>query len=471
MIEEKWALLSVSEKSGIVELAQFLLKHNYKILASDGTHSYLASNSVQATRIAEFTGAEEIFDGRVKTLHPLIHGAILFDRDNPAHVSEANRLGMKPIEVVVVNLYGEEQFDIGGPALIRAAAKNHKSVAVLTDPTQYSKFERALEDGSLDEFKIECARSALELTARYDLSILRSLATPLRYGENPHQDGFVSGVRGVAAATLLQGAQPSFNNYLDMDCATLIASDHKINTTVIVKHGAPCGIASAQDPVDSFSKALKSDESSAFGGVIATNFPVEEKLAEMIVAGFYEVLIAPSYSSGALALLAQRKRMRVLQLDKRAPQSFNVREINGGFLFQESDYLDSSVNWKLVAGNSVGEEVKSDLEFAWRCAARTRSNAIVIARDLATVGIGMGEVSRVAAAKNAVSRASNRAEGAVAASDGFFPFPDGLEILAHSGVRAIIAPSGSIRDEEISAAAERLGITLYFAANRHFSHN
>ena len=256
-----------------------------------------------------------------------------------------------------------------------------------------------------------------------------------------------------------------------MDCATLIASDHKINTTVIVKHGAPCGIASAQDPVDSFSKALKSDESSAFGGVIATNFPVEEKLAEMIIAGFYEVLIAPSYSSGALALLAQRKRMRVLQLDKRAPQSFNVREINGGFLFQESDYLDSSVNWKLVAGNSVGEEVKSDLEFAWRCAARTRSNAIVIARDMATVGIGMGEVSRVAAAKNAVARASNRAEGAVAASDGFFPFPDGLETLAHSGVRAIIAPSGSIRDEEISAAAERLGITLYFAANRHFSHN
>jgi phosphoribosylaminoimidazolecarboxamide formyltransferase/IMP cyclohydrolase len=471
MIEEKWALLSVSEKSGIIDFAQFLLKHNYKILASDGTHSYLASNSVQATRIAEFTGAEEIFDGRVKTLHPLIHGAILFDRDNPAHVSEANRLGMKPIEVVVVNLYGEEQFDIGGPALIRAAAKNHKSVAVLTDPTQYSKFERALEDGSLDGFKIECARSALELTARYDLSILRSLATPLRYGENPHQDGFVSGVRGVAAATLLQGAQPSFNNYLDMDCATLIASDHKINTTVIVKHGAPCGIASAQDPVDSFSKALKSDESSAFGGVIATNFPVEEKLAKMIIAGFYEVLIAPSYSSGALALLAQRKRVRVLQLNKRAPQSFNVREINGGFLFQESDYLDSSVNWKLVAGNSVSEEVKSDLEFAWRCAARTRSNAIVIARDMATVGIGMGEVSRVAAARNAVARASNRAEGAVAASDGFFPFPDGLEILAHSGVHAIIAPSGSIRDEEISAAAERLGITLYFAANRHFSHN
>jgi phosphoribosylaminoimidazolecarboxamide formyltransferase/IMP cyclohydrolase len=471
MIEEKWALLSVSEKSGIVELAQFLLKHNYKILASDGTHSYLASNSVQATRIAEFTGAEEIFDGRVKTLHPLIHGAILFDRDNPAHVSEAIRLGIKPIEVVVVNLYGEEQFDIGGPALIRAAAKNHKSVAVLTNPTQYLKFEGVLEDGSLDEFKIECARSALELTARYDLSILRSLATPLRYGENPHQDGFISGVRGVAAATLLQGPQPSFNNYLDMDCATLIASDHKMNTTVIVKHGAPCGVASAQDPVDSFSKALKSDESSAFGGVIATNFPVEERLAEMIIAGFYEVLIAPSYSSGALALLAQRKRMRILQLDKRAPQAFNVREINGGFLFQESDDLHSSDSWKLVAGNSVGEEVKSDLEFAWRCAARTRSNAIVIARDMATVGIGMGEVSRVASAKNAVARASNRAEGAVAASDGFFPFPDGLEILAHGGVRAIIAPSGSIRDEEISAAAERLGITLYFGANRHFSHN
>ena len=471
MSEEKWALLSVSEKSGIIELARLLLKNNFKILASDGTHSYLASNSITVTRIAEFTGAEEIFDGRVKTLHPLIHGAILFDRDNPSHVSEANRLGIKPIEVVVVNLYGEEQFDIGGPALIRAAAKNHKSVAVLTDPTQYSKFERALQDGTLDEFKIECARTALELTARYDLSILRSLATPLRYGENPHQDGFVSGARGLAAATLLQGGQPSFNNYLDMDCATSIASDHMMKTTVIVKHGAPCGVASAIDPVDSFSRALKSDESSAFGGVIATNFPIEEELAEMIISGFYEVLIAPSYSSGALALLAQRKRIRVLRLDKRAPQPFNFREINGGFLFQSSDYLDFSDSWKLVAGNLVSEEVKSDLEFAWRCAARTRSNAIVIARDMATVGIGMGEVSRVAAAKNAVARASDRAEGAVAASDGFFPFPDGLEILAHAGVRAIIAPSGSIRDEEIIAAAGRLGITLYFAANRHFSHN
>jgi phosphoribosylaminoimidazolecarboxamide formyltransferase/IMP cyclohydrolase len=205
--------------------------------------------------------------------------------------------------------------------------------------------------------------------------------------------------------------------------------------------------------------------------VIATNFPIEEELAEMIISGFYEVLIAPSYSSGALALLAQRKRMRVLRLDKRAPQPFNFREINGGFVFQSSDYLDFSDSWKLVAGNLVSEEVKSDLEFAWRCAARTRSNAIVIARDMATVGIGMGEVSRVAAAKNAVARASDRAEGAVAASDGFFPFPDGLEILAHAGVRAIIAPSGSIRDEEIIAAAGRLGITLYFAANRHFSHN
>ncbi|NDB07946.1 MAG: bifunctional phosphoribosylaminoimidazolecarboxamide formyltransferase/IMP cyclohydrolase PurH [Actinobacteria bacterium] len=471
MLEEKWALLSVSNKSGVIDLAKLLLKHNYRILASDGTHSYLESHSIPATRIAEFTNAEEIFDGRVKTLHPLIHGAILFDRENPAHLTEAERRGIKSIEVVVVNLYSEEQFDIGGPALIRAAAKNHRSVTVLTDPSQYAGFEAALSQGTLELIRYDLAKSALEATARYDLSILRSMSTPLRYGENPHQDGSVAGARGVAGVTLIQGAQLSFNNYLDIDCATLIASDHSLRTTVIVKHGAPCGVASDNDPHKSFLKALESDSISAFGGVIATNFEVDEKLANEIISGFYEVLVAPSYSSAALSLLAQRKKMRVLVLEKRESQTLSMREINGGFLFQSFDAIESSSTWKIVSGAIADEKSRADLEFAWRCVARTRSNAIVIAKNLATVGIGMGEVSRVAAAKNALARAGDKARSAVAASDGFFPFPDGLEILAQAGVKAIIAPQGSIRDEEIITAAKRLGITLYFAANRHFSHN
>ena len=471
MLEEKWALVSVSDKSGLLELAKTLLQHSYIILASDGTHEYLASNSIPAVRIAEFTKAPEIFDGRVNTLHPLIHGAILFDRDNSAHLAEAKQLGIRPIEVVIVNLYNTEQFDIGGPALIRAAAKNHKSVTVITNPTQYPLFAAALAGGDLLSLRKDFARAALEATARYDLAILKGISTPLRYGENPHQSGVLAGARGAAGATLIQGAQPSFNNYLDIDCATLIASDHVLNTVVIVKHGAPCGVGSDRNPVEAFSKALKSDETSAFGGVIATNFEVDEKLAEQIAAGFYEVLVAPSYASGALTTFASRKKMRVLALSNRSPQDFNVREINGGFLFQSLDQIESSESWKLVSGTPLDKDVMADLEFAWKCVARTRSNAVVIAKDLATVGIGMGEVSRVAAAKNAVARAATRANNAVAASDGFFPFPDGLEILAGAGVRAIVAPHGSIRDEEIITAAKRLGISLYFASNRHFSHN
>lgn len=471
MLNEKWALISVSDKTGIIDLAKSLIDFGFKILASDGTHAHLLANGIESLRVAEFTGAEEIFDGRVKTLHPLIHGAILFDRNNPEHLKEVKRLAIKPIEVVVVNLYDEASFDIGGPALIRAAAKNHKYVAVLTSPSQYSTFTDAQANGNIESIRKEFAKAAIELTARYDLAILRDISAPLRYGENPHQTGALAGSSGIAAATLIQGVEPSYNNYLDMDCATLIASDHPLNTSVIVKHGMPCGVGRDEDQMKSFLKALESDETSAFGGVIATNFEIDTELAAKIASNFFEVLIAPSFTHPALLELSKRRKMRVLILKSRERKNQSVREINGGFLFQSLDEIESSQDWKLVSGEHVESSMKADLEFAWRCVARTRSNSVVIAKDLATIGIGMGEVSRLDASRNAVTRAGSRAKDSVAASDGFFPFADGLEILAHAGVRAIIAPEGSIRDEEVIKAAMTHGITLYFAPRRHFSHN
>lgn len=471
MLSEKWALISVSDKSGIIDLAKVLVENGFSILASDGTFAHLKSNGIEALRVADYTGAEEIFEGKVKTLHPLIHGAILFDRDKPEHQKDSERLGIKPIDLVVVNLYNESEFDIGGPALIRAAAKNYKFVTVLTDPSQYETYKQALTDKNIESVRKEFALAAIEFTARYDLSILRSSSAQLRYGENPHQEGVLAGSKGVAGATLIQGPQPSFNNYLDMDCATLIASDHELNTSVIVKHGMPCGIGSDLSTLKSFTKALDSDQTSAYGGVIATNFEVDNELAEKISENFFEALVAPSYSPEALKALANRKKLRVLSFGSRIEIKQNMREINGGFLFQSPDNIETSASWKLVSGKDSDQETKSDLEFAWRCVARTRSNAVVIVKDFATIGIGMGEVSRVAAAENAVARAGSRALGAVAASDGFFPFADGLEILAKSGVRAIVAPHGSIRDEEVIQAAKSLGLTLYFASMRHFSHN
>lgn len=471
MLNEKWALISVSDKSGIEDLAKALIKFGFKILASDGTFKFLTECGIKSEQIRVFTGADEIFDGRVKTLHPMIHGSILFDRDDVNHRLESERLGVRPIEIVVVNLYGQVKFDIGGPALIRAAAKNHKHVAVLTDPSQYPSFIDSLSEGLTEESRRELAIAAIEATARYDLAILQDLSNPLRYGENPHQHGSIVGSKGVAGAKLVLGAQPSFNNYLDIDCATLIAKDHALNTSVIVKHGMPCGVGSDADSLKSFEKALASDESSAFGGVIATNFEVDLELAKKISSGFYEVLVAPNFTSEALSELGKRKKLRALKLESRLEKSQSIREINGGFLFQDIDVIEGSESWRLVSGVEVIPQIRADLEFAWRCVSRTRSNAIVIARDLATIGIGMGEVSRVAAAKNAVTRAAIRSNGAVAASDGFFPFADGLEILAKAGVQAIVAPDGSIRDEEVIAAAKKLQITLYFAAKRHFSHN
>lgn len=471
MSSNKRALISVSDKSGIIELAQSLINSGYKIIASDGSAAYLESNQIPVTRIEEVTGSPELFGGRVKSLHPLIHGAILFDREDPKQVEEAATSGIEAIDVVVINLYHPDKFDIGGPALIRAAAKNHKSTSILTNPNQYSKFIEALARGISVEERRAWARAALEVSARYDLAILKELGEPLRYGENPHQEGTLVGSDGVAAAALIQGKKPSFNNYLDLDIASLIASDHEENAFVIVKHGMPCGIAVNVDAHEAFSKALSSDPLSAFGGVIATNSRVEEEVAGEIVKNFYEAVIAPGYTEDALKIFQKKPNLRILVLTSRTRPHFVVQEINGGFLFQTPDEPSEDDLWTLVAGSPINATEMQDLIFAWKSVARCRSNSVLIAKNLASVGIGVAEVNRLDAARDALRRAGEKANGALAASDGFFPFPDGLEALAEAGVKAVVAPGGSIRDAEVIEVAKRVGVTLYFATRRHFSHS
>ena len=468
---QKRALISVSDKSGIIELSKALINSGYKIIASDGSAAYLESNEIPVTRIEEVTGAPELFDGRVKSLHPIIHGGILFDREDPQQAKEAENSGIEPIDVVVVNLYDPDKFDIGGPALIRAAAKNHKSTSVLTNPIQYSEFIEALARGISVEERRAWATTALEVTTRYDLAILKELGEPLRYGENPHQEGTLVGSGGVATAKLIQGKKPSYNNYLDLDVASLIASDYEESAFVIVKHGMPCGIAVSLDAHQAFSKALASDPISAFGGVIATNSLVDGDVASELVKNFYEAVIAPSYSEDALKTLQKKPNLRVLTLPSRTNPQFVVRDINGGFLIQTPDNPSEKEPWTLVAGSPLKETEIQDLNFAWKAVARCRSNSVLIAKNLASVGIGVAEVNRLDAARDAISRAGENANGAFAASDGFFPFPDGLEALAEAGVKAIVAPGGSIRDAEVVEAAKRVGVTLYFATRRHFSHS
>lgn len=471
MNEKKYALISVSDKNGIAELSRNLVDNGYELISSDGSAKYLVENGLKVNRIEEITGSPELFSGRVKSLHPLIHGAILFDRNDPSQQEEADKAGIAKIDLVVVNLYKPEQFDIGGPALIRAAAKNHASVAILTNPDQYQDFMTALRRGITAEDRRSWAKTALEVTVRYDLAILKEMGEPLRYGENPHQDGVLVGSSGVAAANLLQGKRPSFNNYLDVDAASLIAADFEKCAVAIVKHGMPCGVAIHSDPREAFRKALASDPVSAFGGVIAVNDEINEDLASEIVKNFYEAIVAPSFSQGALKVLSSKPNLRVLELPARSNPSISIREIDGGFLMQSPDLLNHEEMFDLVTGSALTDSEYLDLRFAWIAVARCRSNAIVIAKNSATVGIGAGEVNRLDAARDAINRAGEEAVGALAASDGFFPFPDGLEILAKSGIKAIVAPSGSIRDAEVIEAAKRLGLTLYFAQRRHFSHN
>ncbi len=521
----KRALLSVYDKTGIVELAQVLAENDCEIISTGSTAETLERAGISVTKVADITDFPECFDGRVKTLHPRIHGGILANRQLSTHLEELARLDITPIDLVVVNLYPfsqtvaaggnvaqcVEQIDIGGPTMIRAAAKNYASVAVVVNPLQYAEVITAVGAGGFTlAQRSELAVTAFTHTAQYDLAVaswtasvltteqnfifpsvtgnIYERATTLRYGENPHQQAALyrqmNACGGVANAQQLGGKEMSYNNYQDIDAAVRAAYDHTQPAVAVIKHANPCGVAVGENIAQAHLKAHACDPQSAYGGVIAANREVSLVMAEQIKPIFTEVIAAPAYEHSALELLRTKKNLRILQVEPEWAE-LETKEISGGILRQKRDTItatgDPSVNWELVAGSPADTQTLRDLEFAWTAVRAVRSNAILLAKNEATVGIGMGQVNRVDACRLAVERANtlatdsvgnavNRACGAVAASDAFFPFADGLQILLAAGVKAVVQPGGSIRDAEVIQAAQEAGITMYFTRVRHFAH-
>ncbi|MGI8532395.1 MAG: bifunctional phosphoribosylaminoimidazolecarboxamide formyltransferase/IMP cyclohydrolase [Geodermatophilaceae bacterium] len=509
------ALISVYDKSGLDELGTALYAAGVQIVSTGSTAARLRAAGVAVTAVEELTGFPECLDGRVKTLHPVVHAGILADRRKDTHRAQLAELGIEAFELVVVNLYPfqqtvasgaaeddvVEQIDIGGPAMVRAAAKNHPSVAVVVDPGRYSDVMDSVRGGGFDAAaRRDLAAAAFAHTAAYDaavaewftgapepaheedlppyLTISLERAEVLRYGENPHQQAALyvrDGVPpGLANAEQLHGKAMSYNNFVDGDVARRAAYDHEQPCVAIIKHANPCGIAVGPDIGHAYRKAHACDPVSAFGGVIATNRPVTVEMAEALAGIFTEVLIAPGYDEAALAALTGRRSLRLLLCPAPTGTVAEFRQVTGGALLQQPDLLDAPgddpAGWTLASGTAVDDAVLSDLRFAWRAIRTVRSNAILLAADGATVGIGMGQVNRVDAARLAVSRAGERSRGAVAAGDAFFPFPDGLEVLIEAGVRAAVQPGGSVRDEEVLAAAAAGGLPVYLTGTRHFTH-
>jgi len=503
------ALLSVYDKERLVEIGKALRAAKVEILSTGSTATTLKDAGIDVTEVSSYTKFPEIIGGRVKTFHPKIHGGILADQSNPEHIKAISELDIQPFDLVVINLYPIadtiasgadfaeciEQIDIGGPAMLRGAAKNHGSVAVICQTSQYDQLIAALQSGGFsDEERQKLALTVFRTTAEYDLAIANWLGSAepkhlpdwygqiftqvsaLRYGENPHQSAgiYSGGAPGVVQAVLLHGKEMSFNNYTDMDAAWRAALDHSEPCVAIVKHTNPCGIAIATDITRAYEKAHLCDPVSAFGGVVAANRKVTLAMAEQLSKVFTEVIIAPDYESEALELLKAKPSLRILTCANTTINPLEVRPVSGGVLLQETDLLsadgDNPRNWKQVTGAEVSTQELSDLEFAWKSVRAVKSNAILLAKDGASIGIGMGQVNRVDSAKLAVDRAGSRVQGSVAASDAFFPFADGLLILTGAGVRAIVQPGGSVRDEEVIAAAKSAGIAMFFTGTRHFSH-
>ena len=515
------ALISVYDKTGLVPLAQGLHDAGVDIVSTGSTAKTIAGAGIPVTPVEEVTGFPEVLDGRVKTLHPHVHAGLLADQRKPEHVSALAQLGVAAFELVVVNLYPftqtvnsgagvddcVEQIDIGGPSMVRAAAKNHPSVAVVVEPLGYDGVLAAVRSGGFtyDERK-KLAALAFRHTAEYDVAVASwmesvlaagddtvgttSQLTPwlgatfrrtavLRYGENPHQQAALysddGGWPGLAQAEQLHGKEMSYNNYTDADAAWRAAFDHQDTCVAIIKHANPCGIAiSSVSVADAHRKAHECDPLSAFGGVIAANSEVTVEMAETVAGIFTEVIIAPAYEPGAVEVLKGKKNIRVLVAAEPQPGGTEFRQVSGGLLLQQRDALDAAGddpnNWTLATGAPADAQLLADLVFAWRTCRAVKSNAIVIAKDGATVGVGMGQVNRVDAARLAVERAGDRTRDAVGASDAFFPFPDGLQTLINAGVKAVVHPGGSVRDDEVTAAAEAAGITLYLTGARHFAH-
>jgi phosphoribosylaminoimidazolecarboxamide formyltransferase/IMP cyclohydrolase len=505
------ALVSVYDKERLLELGQCLADAGVEILSTGSTAKTLAGAGIAVTEVSSYTGFPEIMGGRVKTLHPKIHSGILADQNNPEHLKAIADLDIAPFDLVVINLYPFastiasgadfaeciEQIDIGGPSMLRGAAKNHGSVAVVCNESQYDHVIASIKTGGFtDEERKGLALEVFRTTAEYDLTIASWLGSTmshsmedldwlgliwkrensLRYGENPHQKAAIyrGGPAGIVNAVQSHGKEMSFNNYTDADAAWRAALDHSEPCVAIIKHANPCGVAVGSDIADAYAKAHACDPVSAFGGVVAANRIVTVAMAQPLSQIFTEVIIAPEYEPAALEILMKKPSIRILTCPTTNISPLELRPVSGGVLVQQTDLItaegDDPKNWKQVTGAAVSADVMKDLAFAWRSVRAVKSNAILLAKDGAAVGIGMGQVNRVDSAKLAVDRAGDRVAGSVAASDAFFPFADGLEILSAAGVRAIVQPGGSVRDEEVVAAANKAGVAMFFTGTRHFSH-
>ena len=541
----KRALLSVYDKTNLVELATQLHANGVELISTGSTAATIAAAGIPVTPVEQVTGFPECLEGRVKTLHPKIHAGILADRRKDAHLAQLRELQVAPIDLVVVNLYPftdtvasgadfdacVEQIDIGGPSMVRAAAKNHPAVAVVVDPARYPEVAQAVSAGGFTlSQRRALAAAAFAHTASYDVAVASwfsqqleteaalpefvgatfTRAHALRYGENPHQSAalYTQGqAQGIAGAEQLHGKAMSYNNYTDADAAVRAAYDQgEATTVVVVKHDNPCGIAVDEDVAKAHAKAHACDPVSAYGGVIATNATVTAAMAAQVKPIFTEVIVAPEYEPQALEILSAKKNLRILRLPKPVRGGYEFKQVTGGLLVQERDNVDATgddpAQWQLVAGPSADAETLADLRFAWNAVRSVRSNAVLLAHAGATVGVGMGQVNRVDSCKLAIERANTlgaratgdaaanqansaggadasqilaasapqRAVGSVAASDAFFPFADGLQLLIDAGVKAVVQPGGSIRDAEVIEAAQAAGVTMYFTGTRHFAH-
>ena len=504
------ALVSVYDKNRLIEIGTALSAAGVEILSTGSTAKNLADAGIPVVEVSQYTGFPEIMGGRVKTLHPRIHGGILADHDNSEHMAAIANLEIAPFDLVIINLYpfaetiasgasfeeSIEQIDIGGPAMLRGAAKNHGSVAVISHTSQYDQLLEAINSGGFTEAeRRQLALHVFRTTAQYDLAIATWLGQAesnelpewfgqiwqrkslLRYGENPHQGAAIysGSTSGIVDAQQLHGKEMSFNNYTDADAAWRAVLDHRDPAVAIMKHANPCGVAVCEQGVAvAYQHAHECDPVSAFGGVVAANRKVDMAMAEPLSKIFTEVLIAPDFDADALELLMKKPSIRILKCAFTMINPIELRPVSGGMLLQGTDLIDAHGDlpsqWNQVSGEPVDQQTMKDLEFAWRSVRSVKSNAILLAKLTASVGIGMGQVNRVDSARLAVSRAGDRVKGSVAASDAFFPFADGLQILIDAGVKAVVQPGGSVRDEEVIAAAQAAGIAMFFTGTRHFSH-
>ena len=514
------ALVSVYDKTGLEELVRGLHDAGVTLVSTGGSAKLIEGLGLPVTKVEDLTGFPECLDGRVKTLHPRVHAGILADRRLDSHVQQLADLEVEPFDLVVSNLYPftqtvesgatpdecVEQIDIGGPSMVRAAAKNHPSVAIVTSPQRYADVLGAVAAGgfTLEERK-RLAAEAFVHTASYDVAVASWMGNVLtdtsdgagfpawmggtwerqdvlRYGENPHQSAAIyrtgHGPAGLAGAEQLHGKEMSYNNYVDTDAARRAAYDFDEPAVAVIKHANPCGIAVGADIAEAHRRAHACDPVSAFGGVIAANRPVSVAMAEQVAEVFTEVIVAPAYEDGAVEVLARKKNIRILVCEPLERGGVETRPVSGGLLVQQRDAVDAATetggddpsSWTLVTGEAASDDVLADLAFAWKACRAAKSNAILLAKDGAAVGIGMGQVNRVDSCRLAVTRADDRAAGSVAASDAFFPFEDGPQILIDAGVTAIVQPGGSVRDELTVEACKAAGVTMYFTGTRHFFH-